>query len=290
MSEDSFFREVNEELHSERMRNFWRNYGAYVIGAAVAVVLLVAVAEGWNWWQSTHSARSSELLYKALDYAQKGELDKAQQALKTTESDGANGYPLLARFREAELLLQQGKNDQAAAAYDALAADTNERRLRELASVLAAFALVDKGEVSAVQTHVEGIVATQSPLAASAQEALGLAQFKAGDLKSARKTFEQIAASPTASRLLLSRVDIYLAQLTAQGVGPEPKPAVNASQAGASATPPAAPSATPSTQTTAPAAQPGTPAAQPGTPAAQPAAPAAQPGTPAAQPAAPSAN
>ncbi|UXN73227.1 hypothetical protein N8D56_20075 [Devosia sp. A8/3-2] len=38
MSQDNIFREVDEELRSDRMRAFWRRFAPYVIGAAIAVV------------------------------------------------------------------------------------------------------------------------------------------------------------------------------------------------------------------------------------------------------------
>ena len=39
------FREIDEELRQERFEKLWQNYGKYVIGAAVAVVLSVG---GWK--------------------------------------------------------------------------------------------------------------------------------------------------------------------------------------------------------------------------------------------------
>src|SRR5690606_13983382 len=49
MSQDNIFREIDEELRSDRMRSLWRRFAPYVIGAAVGVVVLVAANEGWNW-------------------------------------------------------------------------------------------------------------------------------------------------------------------------------------------------------------------------------------------------
>lgn len=223
MSEDSFFHEVEEELRSDRMRNLWRKYGVYIIGAAVAVVLIVAASEGWRWWHDTNSAKSADLLYSALDLAQKGDVAGAEKALATVQNDGVGGYPMLAKFRDAQLLLSQGKIADAVADYDALSSQAGDRRLRELALVLGAYALVDKGDVNAVKTRVDGIIASGSPLANSAREALGLAQYKAGKLKQARTTFESVATDPNGSRDQIARIALYLGQLTAEGVGPTPK-------------------------------------------------------------------
>ena len=44
MSNENIIREIDEELRSDRMRNLWRNFGPYVIGAAVARAFLAASA------------------------------------------------------------------------------------------------------------------------------------------------------------------------------------------------------------------------------------------------------
>ena len=43
MSDDGFFREVDEELRNDRVRSFWNRFGRYIIAAAVALVLVVSV-------------------------------------------------------------------------------------------------------------------------------------------------------------------------------------------------------------------------------------------------------
>ena len=45
MSDESIFREVDEELKQERYEKLWREYRWYIIGAAIVVVAAVA---GWQ--------------------------------------------------------------------------------------------------------------------------------------------------------------------------------------------------------------------------------------------------
>ena len=217
MSNETIFREVDEELRGDRMRNFWRTFGPYIIGAAVLVVLAVAVNEGWRWWQSSNASRSSDQFYVALEAAEKGDIPAAQKALDDVEASGSGGYPTLARFREAALLARQGDTTGAIAAYDALATSESNQHLRDLALVLGANLLVDKGDVPAVQQRVGGLLIEGNPMRNSAREALGLTQYKAGDLNAALQTFTDIAADPLANNELLQRVRIYIAQLGALG-------------------------------------------------------------------------
>ena len=222
MSNETIFREVDEELRGERLRTLWKRFGPYIIGAAVAVVLVVAVNEGWTWWQNSNAARSSDQLYAALELAEAGEVAAAQAALNDVAAQGSGGYPTLARFRQASLLATEGNTEAAIAAYDALATSETNPRLRELALVLAAVLLVDSGDVAAVEQRVGTFAVEEHPMRNVAREAIGLAQYKAGDLNGALATLQQIMQDGTAGQELQGRADMYVRQLIALGAtGPE---------------------------------------------------------------------
>lgn len=265
MSQDNIFREVDDELRSDRMRNLWRRFGPYVIGAAIAVVLLVAVNEGWSWWQKSNAARASDEFYAALDLKDGGDLAGAQAALEKIIASGNGGYAQIARFSEAGLLIKQGKTAEAVAVYDALGATEGNARLRELALILAANTLVDGGDVAAVQQRVGALATTDNPMRNAAREAVGLTQYKAGQLEEARLNFEAVLVDPLASTDMRRRMQVYLGQLAAEGVvppviepAPEAAPAADAAPAAEpAATTDAAPAveATPAAPTAAPAAE-----------------------------------
>ena len=220
MSQDNIFREVDEELRSERMRKLWRGYGPYLIAAAVAVVLVVAAKEIWDWYQSGNAATSSDQYYQALTLTEGTDTAAAQAALNNVISAGHGGYPTLARFKQAELLARDGKSAEAVSAYDALSTNQNNGTIRELALVLAANILVDSGTVAEVQARVGGLDNPESPMRNAAREAMGLAYYKAGDLENARKSFEAVTNDPLAPPDVQGRVRIYLGQLTAEGAAP----------------------------------------------------------------------
>jgi hypothetical protein len=246
MSEQTIFREVDEELRGDRMRTFWRRFGPWIIGAAVLVVLAVAANEGWRWWQGNNAAHSSDQFYAALEAAQKNDLAGAQKALDEVIASGTGGYPTLARFREAALLAQKGDTQGAVAAYDALATGESNPQLRELALLFAANLLVDGGDVAAVEQRVGGFGAPDDPMRNAAREAIGLTQFKAGDLDAALQTFTDIANDPLAGSDQEQRMRIYMAQLTAMGAQTAEQKA--AAAAAATGTAPAAANAGPATE------------------------------------------
>jgi hypothetical protein len=216
------------------MRALWRRFSPYVIGAAVGVVVLVAVNEGWTWYHANNAAQSSDELYEAFDLIDGGDLAAAQTQLDTLIADGSGNYPTLAQFRKAGVLAKEGKLAEAVAAYDALANSQSNPRLRELALVLAGTLLVDGGTLADVESRVSSIAVEGSPLRNAAREALGLAQYKAGNVTAAQASFEAVINDPLTQSTVRNRMGYYLAQLLAQGAVAA-EPAADAADAAASA-------------------------------------------------------
>ena len=55
--DDTFLREVDEELRRERVGTFMTRYGWYIVGAAA---LLLAAIGGWIWWQHRQTVQAGE--------------------------------------------------------------------------------------------------------------------------------------------------------------------------------------------------------------------------------------
>jgi hypothetical protein len=216
MSNETIFSEVAEDLRRDRMRQLWRTFGPWVIGAAVLVVVGVAGYEGWSWWSKSQSAQWSDKFYAAMQTAQYDPAN-ADKALADLISQTGGGYPLLGKFRQAALLSEQGKPDDAIAAYDVIASTETNAHIRELALLLAANLLIDKGDVDAVQQRVTGLLLAESPLRNAAREVMGLVQYKAGKLDEAMASFQSIIDDPVASRDLRGRAQLYQAQMISEG-------------------------------------------------------------------------
>lgn len=231
MSQDNIFREIDEELRSDRMRALWKRFAPLVIGAAVGVVVLVAVNEGWTWYQSSNAAQSADKLYAAFDAADGGDTAAAETTLADLIANGSGGYPTLAKFREAGLEAKDGKTTEAVAAYDDLANTESNPRMRELALVLAANLLIDTGTLDEVKARVESIADTGSPMRNAAREAIGLAQYKAGDFAGAQASFQAVIDDPQSQSSVRNRMSYYMAQLVSEGAVKPLDPAKQAANA-----------------------------------------------------------
>jgi hypothetical protein len=201
MSDDSFIREVNEEMRRDQAHALWESYGPLLIGAAVAVVLGTAAYVGWEYWTTSRANASGDRYSQALTLANQGKSDEALAALEALQADGYGAYPLLARMRTATVLSEKGDAAGAVAGFDAVAADGSvPSSIRDMARLRAAFILVDSGSYADVSQRVEVLTADTNALRHSAREALGLAAWKEGRAADARALFEQVADDGAAPR------------------------------------------------------------------------------------------
>jgi hypothetical protein len=209
MSDDSFIREVNEEVRRDQLRTLWNRYGPWAIGIALAIVLATAAYVAWGHWTEQRANRSGDTFARALDLAESGESEAALAALRALEQDGYGAYPVLARMREATLLADQGDYAGAVGTFDAVAADTAvSPPIRDMARLRAAYILVDHGSYTDVAARAEPLATETHPLRHSAREALGLAAWKAGRHADAQTLFDQTLADGQAPASLRRRAQL----------------------------------------------------------------------------------
>ncbi|ESZ73334.1 membrane protein [Mesorhizobium sp. L103C119B0] len=201
MSDDSFIREVNDEIRREKAQVLWDRFGPAILVLAVLVVLGTAAFVGYRYWDETRANRSGDAFSQALKLANDGKSDESLTALEQLEKDGYGAYPLLARMRAATVKADKGDFAAAAADFDGVAADNAiPQGIRDMARLRAALLLVDHGSFADVSSRVEALTADNNTLRHTAREALGLAAWKEGKTQDALKLFDQIAADDGAPR------------------------------------------------------------------------------------------
>ena len=111
---ESFIREVNEQIRSEKLSNFWGRYGVVVVGAAILVVLSAAGAGVYEYWNNSRASSSGDQFASALKLASEGKNDEALKAFSDLGTAGHGSYPGLARCRRAMRLAQLRRLPQSA--------------------------------------------------------------------------------------------------------------------------------------------------------------------------------
>ena len=223
MSDDSFFREVDEELRSDRMKTIWKNYGKYLIGLAILIVLATAGYRGYEYWSSTQAARSGDAFLEALNLAGQGKQEDALAALRDLEETGYGSYGDLARMRAATLLATMKDYRGAIAEYDEIGKDNSiAKAIRDSARIMAGYLLVDHGSYEEVSAQVEVLSGEGNPMRHSAREALGLSAWKAGDYDQANQWFTLIVNDNETPGDIRQRAEVLLNVIAASGHGVTP--------------------------------------------------------------------
>jgi hypothetical protein len=209
MSDDTFIREVNEEIRREQAQAIWTKFGPTMIGAAVLIVLATAAYVAYDYWDTSRANASGDKFSQALKLANDGKSDEAAAVFKELEDSGYGAYPVLARMRTATVLAEKGDKAGAVSAFDAVAADTSiPVSLRDIAKLRAAFLLVDSGSYADVESRVKDLVADTNPLRYTAREALAMSAYKEGKMADAMKAFEQLSGDETTPRNTRERANM----------------------------------------------------------------------------------
>ncbi|WP_206452872.1 tetratricopeptide repeat protein [Aurantimonas marina] len=216
MSDDSFFREVSDELRQDKVKAVWTKFGTWIFAAVVLAVAITAGVVGWDRYRSQQANASGDSYLAALDLAREGKRDEAVAALQTIAVDGYGAYPDLARMSIGGVLHEQDKPGEAVAAFDDVTNDSDvPQPIRDMAAVRAAYILVDSGTLEDVRSRVERLTGDSEPLRFPAREAIALAAWKAGDRETARQLFQQLLDDAGAPNGIAGRARMMLEVIAA---------------------------------------------------------------------------
>jgi hypothetical protein len=212
VSDESLFREVDEEVRQEQYKKIWKQYGNYFTAMAVAVVLLVAGYKGWQYWELSQSEKAARVYAEAVKMLEEGKAADAEAAFAAIDH---KGYAKLADLRRAAALGNQGKADEAVAAYDALANDQSAgQAIRDLARLRAGYILVDKLAPAELISRLGSFDNEQSPWRGLAREIFALAAYRTGDYTMADRYLNAIIADQGVALELRQRAQTLLEVIT----------------------------------------------------------------------------
>lgn len=211
MSEESLIREVEEEVRKEQLKRLWDRFGVYLLGLCLAVILVVGGAKLWQYFERQKAFAAGQHYVEAMQLADEGKNDEANAAFVALAQSGSTGPRSLAILQEAAIKIAKDDVPGAVAAYDIVSADTSAAApLRDLARVRAAYLLVDTAPLDDLQRRVGTLNAEGNPWRNSAREILALGAYRNGELDTANELLADIVGDPRASMSSRQRAQILL--------------------------------------------------------------------------------
>lgn len=203
---ETFVREVDENLRRDRVRDFFKDNTALLIGA---VVLFLAASGGIIWYQQyRHNRTEAEVEQLAQVYRDiaTGSTSKAAGQLDNLSDSSSKAVRATALFTRAAFAIQQNDRKLAIATYKKVADDGSLPDAYRNAALIRQTALeFDELQSQQVIARLEPLAKPGNAWFGSAAEMTALALIKQGKRKEAGQLFATIAKDKDVPQSLRDR-------------------------------------------------------------------------------------
>lgn len=209
------FREVDEDVRTDRLKDFWAKYSIVVFGLAVAIVAGTAIYVFVEHQRQSRDETAGAAFQAAQQLAEAGKAEESIKAFEVVAASAPDGYATLAKLRAAGETARENR-DEAVKIFDSLAENAAvDPLLRDVARLRAGLLRLDGADQAELERRFGPLLS--GPFRHSAREFLGLAALKRGDAEAAGKYFDEIVIDPKAPEALRQQVNAYLALVRGAG-------------------------------------------------------------------------
>jgi hypothetical protein len=213
------FSEVDEDVRREELAKLWKRYGNLIIGAVILVIAAVGGWRGYQYWLDRKAGEAGAAFDAAIALADAGKHSEAETAFAKVAAEGTPGYQAMARLREAAEAASRDPKE-GVAAYDRVARElTGQQVFSELASLHAAFLLIDTAKFDDMRRRLEPLAAPDAPFRHTARELLALSAWHNGDTTAVRQWTQVALDDPLAPQGVRDRLE-KLAELVPEPAKP----------------------------------------------------------------------
>lgn len=203
---ESFYREVDEELRRDQMKTYWERFGKLVIAG---ILLVLAAIGGFIWWQNQKEVKAGEqsaTLVEAFNDVASGRKAAATAKLDGLVKSGSEGHRAAALLAKADIAIDAKDLTGAAAIYKQVADDGGlAQPYRDLALVRMTAVEFDTLPPQAVIDRLKGLAVAGNPWFGSAGEMVALSYLKLNKPQQAAGIFAAMAKDKTLPDTLRSR-------------------------------------------------------------------------------------
>lgn len=211
------FREVDEAVRQDQLKQIWKRYGWLILGVGLAVILGVGGYHAWKGYRADQRTEASDAYADALQLARIGKVQELLDALGKLADPTDGEVGTLAAFAQARVLAGEGKVDEAAQIWDQLAAsDAAGPSFKAAALVLSVQNQMDRGDAAALTARLQPLLAEGQPFRATAMEMTALLALKQGDEARAKELLTQLSTLKDAPASLQARAGQLLQAIGAQ--------------------------------------------------------------------------
>ena len=191
---ETFYREVDEELRRDQLLGYWKRYGKLIIAGIVVLLLLLAAAIWWNNQRALKAGGRGEQLSGAFDDITSGKKAAAGSKLDALIASGTPGYKAAALFTKADLAIEGNDLKGAAGLFRRVADDSGlPQPYRDLATIRMTAIEIDTLKPDAVVARLKPLATPGAPWFGSAGEMVAISYMKMNKPQEAGRLFAAIA-------------------------------------------------------------------------------------------------
>ena len=213
---DSFLREVKEEVRREQMKQFAEKYGVPVL---VGLAVLGAAIGGYYWYSAVArdtAQKASNTLVVAERFLREERRDDAVKDLGNLAASGDGAPATLANLRLAALALEDGKPDEARKYFELVANDTDaDEHFRNHARIQLVAIDIDKLSWTEAKNRLTGLTDDEDVWRHTARELLAISAMRAKQYDDAKQVLTGILGDNGAPQALRARAQMMMNVITA---------------------------------------------------------------------------
>ena len=203
---ETFLREVDENLRRDQLQDFGKKYGGWLIGA---VALFLVASGGFIYWQQ-HKAQRSEQQVEQLADIYRGIATNnsaaSPQQLDKLSDDGSKAVRATALFTRAALAIEKNDTKLAISKYREIAEDSSLPQPYRDAALLRQTALeFDSLQPQQIIARLQPLTKPGNPWFGTAGEMSAMAMIKQGQRAQAAQLFLAIAKDSSVPDSIRSR-------------------------------------------------------------------------------------
>ncbi len=197
---------LTDEEKAERIKEWWKDNGAAIIGG---LVIGIAGLFGWNWWtdrQDERAEAASELFTMVLSHVEAGQYMQASAlATELAEKGRRTPYASMGWALMADVAVRQGDPERAIHALEQAREMARDKGYRQIIALRLARHLVAAERLS----EAEGALAdvTSEAFAGLRAEVRGDIARARGDSEQARQHYEEALAAGHDTEFLRLKLD-----------------------------------------------------------------------------------
>jgi hypothetical protein len=186
------FDEISDDLRREKLNQFWKENGAWIIGGAIGAVLLTGALTAWREYEYQRDTAATTQLTRLVDAADGSKLE-------SFAATGDKNHAMMARFMAADAYLARHENDKALALYTEIANTSGlDATWRDLARIHSLSLRLDKDPPDALAKELAALSGDKDVWRYTAREMQALLAARQGQMQKAADILAAITADPQA--------------------------------------------------------------------------------------------